>query len=112
MVRGIQHFFNSLHMPRIINSAAISLIPKHSNPTTMTDYRPISCCNVIYKCISKLLSGRLRKILPGLISPSQSAFVPRRSIGDNVLLAQALCKDYHLSSGQSRCAIKLDVQSI
>lgn len=106
---AVHYFFNTLHMPRIVNSAAIALVPKEANPSVMSQFRPISCCNVIYKCISKLLASRLKKVLPSLISPNQTAFIPKRSIGDNILLAQALCKDYHLHRGPSRCMVKLDI---
>lgn len=47
--------------------------------------------------------------MPTLISPTQSAFVPKRVIGDNIMLAQALCHDYHLNKDPPRCANKLDV---
>ena len=106
---AILHFFNSGHMPRIVNSAAVALVPKTSNPSVMQDFRPISCCNTLYKCISKLLSRRLQLVLKSLISPYQSAFLPGRSIGDNVLLVQSLCKDYHRDQGPPRCAIKIDI---
>lgn len=56
-----------------------------------------------------MLSSRLKPVMNSLISPSQSAFVPKRVIGDNIMLAQALCRDYHLNKGQPRCAIKLDI---
>ncbi|GKC90097.1 hypothetical protein Tco_1150746 [Tanacetum coccineum] len=35
----------------------IALIPKVSTPHRINDYRPISCCNAIYKCISKILTN-------------------------------------------------------
>lgn len=106
---AVNYFFRTGYMPRIINSAAVALVPKVQNPTSMRDFRPISCCNTIYKCISKMLSSRLQLVLKDLISPFQSAFIPGRSIGDNVLLVQALCKDYHKSQGPPRCAIKIDI---
>ncbi|XP_074361988.1 uncharacterized protein LOC141702189 [Apium graveolens] len=56
-----------------------------------------------------MLAGRLKGIMTTLISLFQSVFVPSRSIGDNIMLAQALCKNYHLHSGQPRYAIKLDI---
>lgn len=62
-----QYLFRSCHLPLGINATATALIPKVENPTSMSDYRPISCCNTIYKCISKVLANKLKKVLPTLI---------------------------------------------
>ncbi|KAK4384325.1 hypothetical protein Sango_3072000 [Sesamum angolense] len=40
--------------------------------------------------ILALIPKRLRSVLDKMISPSQNAFVPGRSIGDNILLAQEM----------------------
>lgn len=48
-------------------------------------------------------------LMPTIISPFQSAFVPKRCIGDNVFLVQALCRDYHLNTGPPTCAVKLEI---
>ncbi|XP_063942672.1 uncharacterized protein LOC135150335 [Daucus carota subsp. sativus] len=109
VIRGIKYFFDTLELPRIINSAAISLVQKCDNPSRMKHFRPISCCNTLYKCIAKLLAGRIQKIIASLVSINQSAFVPKRLIGDNIMLVQALCKDYHRQDGVPRCAFKLDI---
>lgn len=90
VVSGILYFFSSLELPRIINSTAIALIPKVPNPSHMSQFRPISCCNTLYKCISKMLAMRMKVVMPSLISKFQSAFVPKRIIGDNIMLAQAI----------------------
>lgn len=75
----------------------------------MRDYRPIACCNVIYKVVSKILANRLKVILPRIILANQSAFVKGRLLMENVLLASEIVKDYHKDSISPRCAMKLDI---
>jgi hypothetical protein len=54
------------------NATAFTLVPKLSCPLTMKDYRPIASCNVVFKCISKILALRLQPIIPFLIDQSQA----------------------------------------
>lgn len=63
-----------------LNETAIVLIPKKKAPEKMTDLRPIALCKGLYKIISKMVANRLKLLLPAIISPSQSAFVPGKII--------------------------------
>ena len=98
-------------MPRGINDTYICMIPKTKNPLKITDYRPISLCNVIYKLISKVLANRLKKILHSVINEAQSAFVPGRLIKNNVVMAFEIMHSIaKRKKGKVRSmAIKLDM---
>ncbi|GJR54457.1 hypothetical protein Tco_1404978 [Tanacetum coccineum] len=93
-----------------LNHTIIALIPKVVSPSQINDYRPISCCNVLFKCISKIFSNRIKGSLKMLISPNQSAFVSGRRISDNILFTQELMHNYHLDLGTPRYAFKVDIQ--
>ncbi|KAK9988414.1 hypothetical protein SO802_028653 [Lithocarpus litseifolius] len=111
VVDAVLDFLNNGHMLPDINHTYIVLIPKVKNPEKMSDFRPISLCNVIYKIISKVLANRLKQVLPNIISPTQSAFIPGRLITDNVLLAYETLHTMHCrKKGKKGCmALKLDV---
>ena len=110
VTEAVISFFNSGSLLREINCTIIALVPKVPNPEFMNDYRPISCCNTVYKCISKIIAARINQCIPEIISPSQSAFVKGRSIADNILITQELMVNYHRDKGPPRCALKVDLK--
>ena len=78
---------NSGIVPESLNSTFISLISKVKNPKKVSEFRPISLCNVVYKLIAKVVANRLKKLLAKMIPDSQSAFLSGRLITDNILVA-------------------------
>jgi hypothetical protein len=46
------------------------LVPKIESLTTMNDFRPISCYNMMYKYIYKVIGSRLKGIFPDVIGPA------------------------------------------
>ena len=64
VIEAISIFFQRGYMLREINHSFIVLIPKGNNTAMVSQFKPISLCNVLYKIISKLLANRLRLVLP------------------------------------------------
>lgn len=89
----------------------MAIIPKMKEPKEVTDYRPISLCNVLYKIIVKTIANRLKKCLPSIISIEQSAFVLGRQILDNILVAfETMHKLKRQKRGKDTLmALKLDI---
>nr|GEV76062.1 putative ribonuclease H-like domain-containing protein [Tanacetum cinerariifolium] len=87
---AIREFFTSGKHLGELNANLISLVPKLKVPSKLSDYRPIACCNVVYKCISKVLTNSLKEGLDGLVDINQCSFIPYRHISDNILLTQEL----------------------
>ncbi|GKB44481.1 RNA-directed DNA polymerase, eukaryota, reverse transcriptase zinc-binding domain protein, partial [Tanacetum coccineum] len=71
------------------------VVPKTQTPDKVTNFRPIAYCNILYKCISKVLTNRIKPILGMLLRSNQSAFILDRSIQDNILLTQEIMKGYN-----------------
>ncbi|KAL0006060.1 hypothetical protein SO802_013621 [Lithocarpus litseifolius] len=111
VVFAVLDFLNNGNMLPEINHTNIVLIPKVKDPEKMSDFRPISLCNIIYKIISKVLANRLKQVLPHIISPTQSAIVLGRLITDNVLVAYETLHLMHArqKGKKGSLALKLDI---
>ena len=111
VVTAVLDYLNSGSMIPSINHTNIVLIPKVKTPEKMSDFRPIGLYNVIYKIISKVLANRLKQILPDIISPTKSAFVPGRLITDNVMVAYETLHTMHSrkKGKKGSLTLKLDI---
>jgi hypothetical protein len=86
---------NSRKIQENLNLMHIALIPKVKSPRCVTEFRPISLYNVLYKLISKVLANCLKKVLPHIIAHTQNAFVLGRLISDNILAAYETLHTMH-----------------
>ena len=106
----VSKIFDSRVIPDFLNETLISLFPKCSSPESLSNFRPISICNTIYKVVTKIIVGRIRPFLDKLISPNQTAFVPGRWGLDNVVVAQELIHSLDKKKGRvGFMAIKVDL---
>lgn len=109
VVAAVSHYFTTGFMPAATNSIILSLIPKKPGATSINKFRSVSCCNTIYKVISKLLVARMKPIIPAITVKNQTAFVKGRLLVENALLAGKLVHGYHHSKGPKRITIKVDI---
>lgn len=98
-------------MLKEINATRLTLVPKVPNVDRTCNFRPIPCCNTIYKCIAKLVANRISSCLPSLISSNQTAFVQGRKIEDSIPWAQQLVGNYQRTNLSARCALKVDLKN-
>ncbi|XP_021732307.1 uncharacterized protein LOC110699123 [Chenopodium quinoa] len=69
-------FFTKGTLPKQWNCTTITLVPKIPNASHVKDFRPIACCTVVYRLISKVITARLAVIIGELIDDAQAGFIP------------------------------------
>jgi len=115
LIRGmvkaaILNFFHIGIMPSFLGETKPVLIPKTPNPTHAKEFKPISYCNVIYKCIAKLLRLRLKEVLAHLIHQNEGALIKGRELLFNILMCQDIARGYTRKGISPRCIMKIDLQ--
>lgn len=89
----------------------ITLIPKKGKDKRLIrNWRPISMLNTDYKILAKVLAKRLSSVLPSLVHPNQTGFIPTRFIGDNIRNTQAII-DFTTQTGRSGLVVSLDFRA-
>ncbi|XP_074288930.1 uncharacterized protein LOC141614073 [Silene latifolia] len=107
---GVQEFFSNGKLLQQINVTVLTLIPKKDSPGSVLDFRPIACCSVLYKCISKVIYNRLSPTLANIVSLNQSAFIHGRDIVDNIMICQDLVRLYNRKNCSPRLLMKIDLR--
>ncbi|XP_024014272.1 uncharacterized protein LOC112088220 [Eutrema salsugineum] len=106
---AIKQFFTSSFIPSSLNATSLVLIPKRRGADELKDIRPISCLNTVYKIIARILSDRIKHLLPALILSNQTAFIKDMLLLENVLLASEIVQGYHLENQSPRITLMVDI---
>lgn len=109
VIQFMKEFHTHGKLVKGINSSFITLVPKKEKAVGLEDFRPISLVGSMYKILSKVLSRRLRKVLPEIISEAQSAFLSGRNILDGVLIANEVVDGWKKARRQG-VILKLDFE--
>jgi len=80
-----QHSLSTGNLPSSHLESVITILPKEGKDTQdIKNWRPITLSNCDSKIITKALSIKTSKVLDSIIDPSQTAYVPGRSVADNL----------------------------
>jgi hypothetical protein len=72
-------------LPPSHNESIITLLPKEGkNISVIKNWRPITLSNCDSKIITKAISIKVAKVLDSIIDRSQTAYIPGRSVADNL----------------------------
>ena len=88
----VWQFFTSGSLPKKLNMAWVTLIPKFEGANEIKDFNPISMVGCVYKIITKILARRLSVVMGSLVGEVQTAFIKGRQILDGALIA---CETVH-----------------
>jgi len=105
--RCILKFFEEGQLPAGINITWVTLVPKRKDALDIMDFRPISMVGSIYKVIAKIMSRRLKEVMPELIGEAQTAFIRGRQILDGAANEVVTWLRKHKKEG---ILLKLDFQ--
>jgi hypothetical protein len=105
---AVQDFFHSGRLLKQVNHSIISLVPKSVNVSSTSDFKTISCCNVIYKVIAKILVGRLAQVLSNIVSLIQNAFWGGGLMSDNINLVYELLRQYGRKRSSPQSLLKVN----
>lgn len=109
IIAGVLDFFHTSKMLRQVNATTISLIPKIQGADRLSQFRPISCCNTVYKVISRILASRLKLFISDAVQSNQVGFIPGRLLCENVLLASELVSDFNNPGPTTRGCLQVDI---
>ena len=83
MLGAIHKIFKNKELPLSVRLGIIALIPKgDKDPRFISNWRPLTLLDTLYKLLSSTLATRLKSALDTLLGHKQKAYVPGRFIAE------------------------------
>lgn len=107
-----QDIFEQWKLPQTMTQAIISvLLKKDKDPLLCSSYHPISLLNCDYKILTKILATRIDNVIPTVIDPDQTGFIPgRQSFYNMRRLFNILYTPHAASEENTEVVISLDAK--
>lgn len=113
MCKFVKAAWNDHSFIRHINNTLIAFIPKIDNLEFINQFKHVALCNVIYKCMSKIIVNRIQPISDSIISPFQGSFIPGRNIKHNIIIAKEMIHSMTKMKGNKKfMTIKIDLATV
>lgn len=107
----MKEIFVTGKLPLGQNDALICMIMKGNALEKLTQFHPISLCNVLVKAISKVFVNCMKPLMTKLVGSHQSSFIPGKSIIDNVVVAQKVIHSLNKrNGGKDAFVLKVDLE--
>jgi len=108
MMDLVAEFFRTKKLPKGVNLAYVTLIPKTEESKGFSNYRPISMAHgILYKIVAKVLSNRLKHVIQDLIGDSQITFIAGRKTTDGFTIENEVVHELQ-TSGKAGMMFKVD----
>lgn len=82
------------------------MIPKKVGASESKDFRPISLIGSFYEIISKILTERLKRVMPKSVDDQQMTFIKGRQIMDAILVANECRCENHIQSPRNSFQVR------
>ena len=104
LARVFQAAIGDVLLPPGFQDGVIIFLAKagEADASSPAGFRPITLLNTDYRLFARLLASRLGRALTPIIDKQQTAFLPDRCIGENIMLLQLLP---HALRAQGRSAV-------
>lgn len=107
----VEYVFSEGILDASLNKTSLVLILKKVGVETISQYRPISLCNVLYKIITKTIVIRLRHAMQILVKQNQVSFIASRNIADNIIITQEAVHTMRTTKGKKGwMVVKVDLE--